>query len=627
MTEVTVFLIGRTYRLKWLALGLFILSFVVTGCSQSEGAVAVGLGEVPQAASYRLDLYADEDGLPLVDGRSTESGSTTVTWDGVRAGRWSLLVQAEDAQHATIAHCIVKLQVKTDATTQVSADAFVPGPPDGSNPGGAQTSIESFGPEGRALLTALYAPGTEGEKVNARLRVGGEAVLDGSKEGPAAGIDPDQVPKQTLKASSAGPLTASSRCATAWLATRSPDTEHQVFFQTGDDELAPVDYASFAPGETAKFFVATTFQTVECARILDDSATTHCLIFAQVKDGAPVLDEARALEIAQAFDVENPFQGGGSGIYADTRARFGSEWNTNPVGGRDGNSRVLLVFLGSQEIGGEGFFGFFRPQDEYPKSDIPTSNQAEVLFLNADRARDDLYNALDTIAHEFSHLIIWNQKVGQNGRFPEQAASENITLDEGLAVLNEELSGFGYEGDGGGNGFLLAAVDKLLQEGMNRPFFKFRGGLGDYGAGYLFWRYLHDRFGLDKVKAIVTEPGVGQENVAKVLGQPFTSLFLEFGQSIALNGEDGIPPGLDLTDLDLHGTYVDRSGKVYELAGLQGKGLVSLPQGHEENLSLEPWGMAFFTAHGGDGGPLVMALDGLGPLFVQIQTLTNSEAP
>ncbi len=124
--------------------------------------------------------------------------------------------------------------------------------------------------------------------------------------------------------------------------------------------------------------------------------------------------------------------------------------------------------------------------------------------------RDELQGI---IAHEFSHLILYNEKVGQDGTFPTGATSENPVLDEGLAVLNEQLNGFDFIGTNGGNFFLITAVDNLLEDGLNRPFFQFRGSLSDYGAGYLFWRYVYDRFGASVVRNITTSPDTGLTNV------------------------------------------------------------------------------------------------------------------
>lgn len=593
-------LTGRLIRL----ISLLGIACFLAGCNTQEGSVSVDVGSAPLAAAYRVDVYAQEGGLGLVEGQYLVDESE-VSFDGVPVGRWSVLIQAQNGDLTTIAHYIEQIEVKADETTYLKAGTYRPGVPGDPLPE-SENRIETFGPDGRALLTALYAPGVQS------LPAASVSLLAENGAGLGESSTGDMVSAQR------GLSREAFGCATAWLAGQAPPTSSRAALPQTTERPA---YGSVAPGETISFSVATTFRTVDCARLLSDSQTQHCLIFSEVVGGTPILSEARALEIAHAFDADNPFQEGDTGLYADTRARFGSEWNTNPVGGRDGDNRVVLVFLSSDSIGGEGFFGFFSPLDQRSKDVAPTSNEGEILFLNADRANDDLYDALDTISHEFVHLILFNEKVGQDGQFPEGAVQENITLDEGLAVLNEDLSGFGFEGTEGGNGFLLGAVKATLEDGLNRPFFTFSRGYSDYGAGYLFWRYVLDQFGAESLRAITTSTATGKENVGAVLNQPFASVFSHFVQAVALNGEAGLSEELSFSSLSLFGTYVDRSGESYVFDGLRGIVDQSFPASVTTTVELQPWGAVFTRASGGDGGPLLWRATGIDSLVTAIVDL------
>jgi hypothetical protein len=601
---------GGGMRHGWVKIAIILLSTLsLVGCDQSDGMVEVNPGSVPLAAAYRVDLYAQDDGLPLIEGKSVVDGSL-VTFDAVPQGRWSVLVQAENGDQTTIAHFIGQIEVKANETTHLDAGTYSPGLPGDAAPE-SENTVESFGPEGSALLTTIYAPASDGV--------------------PAADVSIDIVSGQgqadSVEGATALAKAASAevhRCATTWLATQPAPQVHSQ--STATLNQAP-DRGSLAPGQTASFFIATSFKTVECARVLNDSQTEHCLIFAELVDGTPVIDDATALEVANAFDNDNPFKDGDTGIYEDTRGRFGSEWNSNPEGGRDQDQRVVFVFLSSESIGGEGFFGFFRPQDEADTTQVENSNQGEMIFVNADRTNDDLYDALSTISHEFTHVIVWNEKVGQDGTFPEGAIPLNATLDEGLAVLNEDLSGFTYTGTDGGNFFLLSAVDGLLKEGLNRPFFQFQGGLDDYGAGYLFWRYMHDRFGEDTLREITTSAGVGRENISTIVQLPFSEVFGDFVQAVALNGEEGLPEELSFNGVDLHATYTDREGTSFPLDGLQGINQVTLPGTLQETATIEPWGTVFYRALDGDGSPLSFKATGVDSLLTQIYTSGADTTP
>ncbi len=579
----------------------------LVGCNTEEGSVSVDVGSAPLAAAYRVDVYAQEGGLGLVEGQYVVDQVETV-FDEVPVGRWSVFIQAQNGDQTTIAHHIAQFEVKANETTYVKAGTYRPGLPGDALPE-SENSLESFGPDGRALLSALYAPGVE------NLPAAPVSLVAENGTGLAAETgEADVSAQRAVQRGAFG-------CATSLLWAEQDDaTARRALAQTGERPA----YGSVAPGETIDMFVATTARTVSCARLLTDAETQHCLIFSEVVGGTPVLSQARAQEIAAGFDADNPFQDGDAGIYTDTSARFGSEWNSNPVGGRDGDSRVVLVFLSSDSIGGEGFFGFFYPVDQRSREASPNSNEGEILYINAERANDDLYDALDTISHEFVHLILYNQKVVRNGEFPEGAEQENITLDEGLAVLNEDLSGFGFEGVDGGNGFLLGAVEALLSEGLNRPFFAFSRGYSDYGAGYLFWRFVLEQYGAESLRAITTSGARGKENVGTVLNESFATVFSRFAQSVALNGEAGIPEEVSFSSLSLNGTFTDRQGNSYTLAGLSGVVDQTFPASVTTEVELQPWGVALTRAAGGDGSPLRWRATGIDSLVTGIVDLGTS---
>ncbi|MFA5506271.1 MAG: hypothetical protein WC314_23110 [Vulcanimicrobiota bacterium] len=568
------------YQLRWP--GLALLVCFLLGCNGPEGAVAVDVGEVNSAHGYRVDLYADEPGLDLVEGAFLRN-ERQVVLKKVPAGRWALFIQALNGNSETLAHYQAKVFVKDGETIQINAGNYKPGMP-GDRPNQSESNLSSFGPNGEALLSATHTAGSDADV---------EATIDlelSSGEGQAV----EEPPARTLSRAEAG---VGRQCGTSFLSESDWKEADGVRAQEVRYQISQVE-----PGQSLDFFVITTFRTISAQRLLTDAQTEHCLIFAEVLEGSAVITEEAALAIAEGFDRDNPFQEGDNGIYEDTRARFGSEWVVN--GGRDGDERVVLLFLSSDSIGGKGLFGFFNPADQRSKETSNNSNEGEILYINADRAADNVYEALVTIAHEFSHLIIFNQKVGRNGEFPEGAVSENAVLDEGLAVLNEELSGFGYTGPQGGNYFLLSAVSKLLDEGLNRSYFQFGGTLADYGAGYLFWRFIHDQHGIEAIRAITTSPEVGRTNVQSVLEVPFSEFFRQYTLALALAGQEGLQPELQFTDLDLFEKYTATEGTEFDLQGLQGIRNASLPGTLNASLSIRAWGTEFYRASGGDGSPL-----------------------
>ncbi|MCA9781654.1 MAG: hypothetical protein KC800_33280, partial [Candidatus Eremiobacteraeota bacterium] len=503
----------------------------------------------------------------------------------------------------TVAYYQTKVEVTDGDTTEVVAGTYKSGSP-GEAEQLSESGLDSFGPNGEALLTATFAADTDFEpEVTVDLElISGEGLAQ--EEGSAQALN-----------RSVGE--SGRQCGTCFIAPEDVEQANSVRAQSVRYQVSQV-----GPGENLDFFVITTFQTVTAQRILTDAQTEHCLIFAELDNGTPVISEQTALAIAEGFDSDNPFQEGDNGIYEDTRARYGSEWVLN--GGRDGDERVVLLFLSSDSIGGTGLFGFFNPADERSKESNESSNEAEMLYVNADRAESDLYDVLGTIAHEFSHLIIFNQKIARNGEFPDGAVSENAVLDEGLAVLNEELSGFSYTGTDGGNFFLLSAVSKLLEDGLNRTYFQFGGQLSDYGAGYLFWRYIHDQAGIEAIHSMTTSTSVGRANVEAVLGVPFAETFRNYTQAVALNGRDGLEPELEFTNLDLFGDCISTNGTEFNLQGLQGIRSVSLPGTLTTSLPIQPWGTEFYDATGGDGSALTWRAQG-SSIVTGVVPLSNAE--
>ena len=494
--------------------------------------------------------------------------------------------------------------METDQTTIVTAGTYKPGLPGDALPE-TELSLESFGPNGEALFSGLFAAGVDSVPA-------ASLTFDLENGEGEATVNRLDLSRRSSEVSS------HMQCGTCFITAQ----DFQRAERTVPENQIRAQISPVGPGETVSLFIITSFQTVTCQRLLNDSQAQNCLIFAEVVNGTPVITESRALQIAQAFDSDNPFQDGDTGIYKETQARFGTEWVAN--GGRDSDVRVNLVYLSSATIGGEGLFGFFNPGDQSLTSGN-SSNAGEILYLNADRANDDLYDALGTIAHELVHLIVYNQKVARDGTFPAGAAPENAVLDEGLAVLNEELSGFTYTGPSGGNLFLLRAVSDLLDDGLNRRYFIFSGSLADYGAGYLFWRYVHDQYGIEAIKNIVTSPDSGRGNVEKILNQPFIEIFQRFTQAVALAGRTDIPQNLRFTDLDLFGEYTARNGTNIDLNGLQGINQVTLPGTLMVNQDVEPWGTVFFRAREGNGSSLTWRVSGAQGVSAGSVPLSNAQ--
>jgi len=373
-------------------------------------------------------------------------------------------------------------------------------------------------------------------------------------------------------------------------------------------EVGPIRprFQEIAKGDAINFFIVTSGLTVSCRKILAENQTTHCTIFAEVVGGVPVIDEAKALEIASAFDSNNPFNPG-QGIYDQDRAIFGSEWNNG--GGRDGDAKVNLVFLSPSSIGGAQFFGFFRPTDEFSKAQFSTSNEGEILYLNANKAVGDNFDCLGTIAHEFQHLISFNVKQGRQGAFTGTA--ENSGLDEGKSVLAEDLLGFGLiTNSGGGSNFVFRVCQAFLQNPSRVGIFTFDSGTDCYGRDYTLMRYLFDRFGAAAFQSYTQSSTGGLAQLNASFGG-FSGVFGDWQMALLASPLAGPVPSVWKygPSFDPRGSYNIRSLGVSTLPGFTPSQVVSPPSG-VQNANLPAWAVGTVVYRNGTGGTLNISLQG-----------------
>lgn len=338
---------------------------------------------------------------------------------------------------------------------------------------------------------------------------------------------------------------------------------------------------------------------VTCRKVLSENDTVHCSIFAEVRNGQPILDPVRATQFATAWDTNNPVRPG-SGIYDQVRGVFGSEWTVN--GGRDGDSKVVLVYCSSATLG-SGLFGFFRPSDEFTQAEVPNSNEGEILYLNADKPDFDV---LATMAHEFQHMVRFNTKLIQQGTFAGQA--ENDTIDEGCSMVAEELCGYGLQAQGGGNAFMFQATRSYLEQANSFNLFRdFNGSLKFYGGGYLLAKYFRETFGDSVFFRLNTNTGIGYQNMVNLSAVGSTELFRRFSLALlaspftgAVPAEARYPSGFTTQD-----TFDIRTLGMVSLPGLEPAQVASPPTAIG-SVTILPFSPTLVRFQNGSGNDLIV---------------------
>jgi hypothetical protein len=288
-----------------------------------------------------------------------------------------------------------------------------------------------------------------------------------------------------------------------------------------------------APPDTQQFFVLNTIENVVLTPSHFDRVTA-ALVF-EDEDGLVYMD------------IETPE---GAFNPGDLDA-LGSEWvsNTYPTvvssfGGEpdvDGNGAVIILLTPAVNRltppnAGSFIAGFFLPRDLFPVPVVQagTTNHAEILYslvpdpdgeFNNAFTRDQVWETIRAVfAHEFQHLINFNQKVLTFG-----TSGEKLWLNEGLSHMAEDLAGFDKDNVSRSKLYLARPNETGL-------FGEVTGTLEERGASFLFLRYLGDVYGEGIFRKMVVGPRTHKSNVQNAVGVDFNRLYRDWLVTLYLSG-------------------------------------------------------------------------------------------
>jgi len=185
------------------------------------------------------------------------------------------------------------------------------------------------------------------------------------------------------------------------------------------------------------------------------------------------LNDENRKEFTQALkNLSDEFD---SVIYPKLTQAYGQEWS--PGIDKDKTITVLITRI-KDEAG-----GYFNEGDEYYKAQVPTSNEREMVYLSASYIGSPL--AKNFLAHEFVHLITFNQKNKIYGQKEEE------WLNEGRAEAASTL--LGYDQDWA-NSNLSKRVEAFLQKPKD-SLTEWRDLPEDCGVLDMFFQYVLDHYG------------------------------------------------------------------------------------------------------------------------------------
>src|SRR3989338_7814345 len=249
-------------------------------------------------------------------------------------------------------------------------------------------------------------------------------------------------------------------------------------------------------GDTATFNVEQKFEVFENSRVQAVLVRNTQNLYIYVEKGwwdAQVF--AKQTEILANLDfLASEFN---NNIYPTLTSVFGSEWRP----GVDGDSKITVLFHAMKD----GSAGYFRSADEYLKLQVPSSNEREMMYLCLSHIENP--RAKHFLAHEFTHLITFNQKDRLQG------VTEDTWLNEARADYAPTILGYDsvYEGSNlqkRVRDFLANPSDSITEWQENKY---------DYGVATVFMHYLVDHYGINMLSDSLQSKSTGIASINEIL--------------------------------------------------------------------------------------------------------------
>lgn len=194
---------------------------------------------------------------------------------------------------------------------------------------------------------------------------------------------------------------------------------------------------------------------------------TNCYVYLQ-KD--KVVDQATIDRVKDEFDTN---------IYPGVTGAFGSE----PKPGIDGDGKVYILLLDIQDGytpgGSTGYIaGYFDPTNEYDTSVYRYSNEKEMFYMDIYPATAGDADFNDTLAHEFQHMIHWEQK------YHLQSLGDATWLNEAMSTVAGTYCGYGP------SWYSVWAYEQDVSNSLT----EWGSSWKDYGVVYMWAQYFKDRY-------------------------------------------------------------------------------------------------------------------------------------
>ena len=183
---------------------------------------------------------------------------------------------------------------------------------------------------------------------------------------------------------------------------------------------------------------------------------------------------SRAILVNNMLSLANEFE---NNIYLKEVQLWGSE----PNPGVDGDPKLTILFEELVENNG----GYFDTSNGYLRQQAEKSNQREMVVVNVETVLGDVGLAKTFLAHEFQHLISFNQK-DLTRNIPEEV------------WLNELRSEYSVSHVGYNNTYAKSNLERRVAEFLESPsdsLTEWPNKTFDYAMVTLFGEYLVEQYG------------------------------------------------------------------------------------------------------------------------------------
>ncbi len=201
-------------------------------------------------------------------------------------------------------------------------------------------------------------------------------------------------------------------------------------------------------------------------------------------------------------------------------------WGSEPNPGIDNDSRVFVFITRLVDYAG----GYFDSSHLYKKSQVPESNEREMVFINSISLLND--RAKVFLAHEFQHLIGLQQKdILRN-------VTEDTWLNEARAEYVPRLLNYDKNYDTSNIRRRVFA----FQSNPSDPLAEWKNEASDYGAITLFSYYLVDHYGEKILVDSLKNNKIGINSLNEILllngfTETFSDIFSNWTMANILNDE------------------------------------------------------------------------------------------